>query len=109
MTSKNAAINKPAEPAFVRTKISGVVISLPSEGQTDVNDAVILSNGLQRAIQKWSLLPVADYSDQRRDAIVERLIGEAMREFGVDRGNAAFYTEIRVDHARAMAKAPSRR
>jgi hypothetical protein len=93
MTAKNTA----AKPNFVRTKISGVVLSLSSEGRTDIDDIVMLSPDLERALARWSRQPLADYSTENRETIIEDLAAEAINEFGLSPDRARFWAGLRFD------------
>ena len=94
------------QPSIVRTKISGIILSLPSEGKRDLEDVVMLSEGVTKALHDWSRLPVADYSDERRERIVKRLIAEAVGLFGVTPAQASVYSEMRADTASRWAQKP---
>ena len=80
----------------VRTRLSGSLLSLPSEGTTDLEDVVVLSNRLLNALAQWALLSVPSLTPDNVAEVERELAHEAIRLFGIPDEHAAQYAAARV-------------
>jgi hypothetical protein len=98
MTSTGASTGKAAKTAIVKTRLSGVVLSLPSEGKTNLRGVVMLSDGLSNALWKWASQPIPNsLKSKDRTTTVDRLAAKAVSQFGIPRDRAQVYAEARAD------------
>lgn len=85
----NEQVSGPAQNV-VRTKFSGILISLPSEGMIDVEGEVRYSPGFMTAFLTWSSAKgIRKVSRADRAEAVGALAAEVQTRFGVDRPTAA--------------------
>jgi hypothetical protein len=99
MTSENTANSKSPKPTVVKTRVSGVVLSLPSEGRKNLRGVVMLSEGLERALWAWADQPIpAGLKSENQAAVVDRLADEVVAEFGIPRDRAVFFADVRATY-----------